>query len=161
MLHMANQIRQSQSFYGLSSRGGGFFPPATNTVKFTTAAAHEPHNDKLHCCAELSSQAIVFFDPRDRWGTHVFFCTRSHRWLLLDGPAPGGDLFVHHGVTSSEDRRELELFPHSFFLLFPFSFPNLIVPLQALHCRHRDEGASANGWNGDLSSDVWVLMISF
>lgn len=43
----------------------------------------------LHRCAELSSRAIVFFDPCDRWGTHFFFCARSHRQLLRDGPAPG------------------------------------------------------------------------
>lgn len=34
------------------------------------------------------------------------------------GPPPGGDPSVHHGVTRSEERPELELFP--FFLLLPF-----------------------------------------
>lgn len=63
MLRTANQIRASQSFAFWFS---GFFPlhpPAS--VKFT-AAAHESDNNALHCCAELSSQAFVFFDLCDR-----------------------------------------------------------------------------------------------
>lgn len=64
-------------------------PPASDSVKFTTAAAHASHNNMLYCCAELSSQAFVFFDPCERWGTQFFFCTGSRCRLLLDGPAPG------------------------------------------------------------------------
>lgn len=64
-------------------------PPASNSVKFTTTAAHASHNNTLYCCAKLSSQAFVFFDPCDRWGTHFFFCKGSPRRLPLDGPAPG------------------------------------------------------------------------
>lgn len=94
MLHTANQIRASPSFTFSFS---GFSPPpphplhplVSNSVKFTTAAAHASHNNALHCCAELSSRAFVFFDLCDRWGTRSFFCRGSHRRLLLDGPAPG------------------------------------------------------------------------
>ncbi len=122
MLRTANQIRASQSFTFSFSAPSPHpvtpHPPASNSAKFTTAAAHASHNNALYCCAELSSQAFVFFDPCDRWGTHFFFCRGSHRRLLLDGPAPGWWPFVHHGVTHTEDKHELELSP-SLFLFFP------------------------------------------
>lgn len=100
MLRTANQIRASQSFTFSFFRNPPphpiplppspcLHPPASNSVKFTAAAAYVSDNNALHCCAELSSQPFVFFDLCDRWGTHFFFCTRSHRRLLLDGPAPG------------------------------------------------------------------------
>lgn len=85
MLHTANQIRASQSFtFQFPSP-----PTPADSVKFTTAAAHASHNNMLYCCAELSSQAFVFFDPCERWGTQFFFCTGSRCRLLLDRPAPG------------------------------------------------------------------------
>lgn len=88
-------------------------PPAS--VKFTAAAAHESDNNAIYCCAELSSQAFVFFDLCDRWETSFFFC-RGSFWT---GLPLGGDPCVHHGVTHTEDKHELELFLTPFFLCLP------------------------------------------
>lgn len=80
-------------------------------------------------------------------GGPTFSFVRGHIagsfWM---GLPPGGDPFVHHGVTSSEDRHELELFPQSFFSSFLSLFVfNCASTGVALHGRHADEGASAHG----------------
>lgn len=66
-------------------------------------------------------------------GGPTFSFVRGHAagsfWM---GLPPGGDPFVHHGVTSSEDRHELELFPHSIFPPPSFLFLHLAVRPQAL-----------------------------
>lgn len=119
MLRTANQIRGSQSF---TFSYTGFFLPTLHppaSVKFTAAAAHESYNNAIYCCAELSSQAFVFFDLCDRWETRVFFCRGS----LWTGLPLGGDPYVHHGVTHTEDKHELELF------LSPLSSLSLCLPL--------------------------------
>lgn len=106
MLCTENQIRGSQSFTFFSVQAPPLVPPLHPPASVKcTAAARESANNALHCCAELSSEAFVFFDLCDRWETHVFFCRGSFR----TGLPLGGDPCVHHGVTRTEDKHELEL----------------------------------------------------
>lgn len=102
-------------------------------------------NQVHNCCAELSSQAFVLFDPCDRWGGPTPSFVQGHSaGSFRTGLPPGGDPFVYHGVTGSEYKHELALFPFLFLRLilgfFLFSglsfFSSTIADLKATdkHC---------------------------
>lgn len=86
-----------------------------NLGKCTTPIAYVLDDQVHNCCAELSSQAFVLFDPCDRWGRPTPFVQGHSVGSFRVGLPPGGDPFVYHGVTSTEYKHELALF-------FPFSF---------------------------------------
>lgn len=100
-------------------------PLASNRVKFTAVAAHESDHNGLYCCAELSSQAFVSFDPCDRWGGPTSSFVGGHiAASFWTGLPLGGDPFVHHGVSHTEDRHELELsLSHSLVLFLSLCLP--------------------------------------
>lgn len=133
MLRTANQIRASQSFTFSFS---GFFTPSTllpptqlnllplllmRLIIMRSTAALSYHLRLL--------SSLIRVTVGGPTSSFVQGHITGSFWM---GLPPGGDPFVHHGVTHTEDKHELELSPSLFSSSFLHAFP--LIPL--FHADH-------------------------
>lgn len=127
MLHTANQIRASPSFTFSFS---GFSPPPSSTLLSPTQLNLLPL--LLMRLIIMRSTAVLSYHLRllsslicvTVGGPTPSFVEGHIAGSFWTGLPPGGDPFVHHGVTHTEDKHELELFSPSLFSPLPFSLPS-------------------------------------
>lgn len=124
MLRTANQIRAGQSF------SFSFAGPPTSTRLHRTL--WNLLLLLLMCLIIMCSTAVLSYHLRllsslirvTVGGFTSSFVQGHIAGSLWTGLPPGGDPFVHHGVTGTEDKHELKLSVSFLFFFFFFSSPS-------------------------------------
>lgn len=155
MLRTANQIRAGQSF------SFSFAGPPTSTRLHRTL--WNLLLLLLMCLIIMCSTAVLSYHLRllsslirvTVGGFTSSFVQGHIAGSLWTGLPPGGDPFVHHGVTGTEDKHELKLsVSFLFFFFFLFAFP--LIPVWWAHnpfrffCSSSIMKVKLNKWRKDF-----------
>lgn len=155
MLRTANQIRASQSFTFFVSS-----PPSLFASTLLPPTQWNLLPLLLMCLIIMCSTAVLSYHLRllsslihvTVGGPTSSFVQGHIAGSFWTGLPPGGDPFVHHGVTLTEDKHELELSPsflsllfflprlpaHSFALVSFHFYPSICADLKLVSKNHHE-----------------------